>query len=174
MGLPQGAIKAAGNALLAAVLAELEATEGWTAPSRVGFVPGAVLAFDGDQLTVNWLSLGQSQPGVGQQTAVHPAQVLLFYAFDVTLLRKVKTVTGQGKQGGIPTPEALAVDADTIMDDGTALLDALLAIHAGYTLVPPNVPFKYGDVNSVGPEGGLSGVRVQVAFQAGMSPDGTY
>ena len=171
--------QAAGDALMAAVLAELtpvaeDPSNGWSLPSRVGFVPGAMTAYDGDQLTLNWMDIQTGMPEADQNRPINPAELIFFYVFSFTFLRKVATQSGQGKQGGIPSTAQLARDAATTATDGPLLLGALVAIHAAGTIQPVNVPFQYGPISTVGPEGGLAGVRCQVRFQAGVNPDGGY
>ena len=170
---------AAGNALLDAVVDLLQPLaddpeSGWAMPARVGYVPGAITAYDGEQLTLNWMDLQIGEPEADQNRPINPAELVFFYVFSFTMLRKVATQSGQGRQGGVPGTDRLATDATTIATDGSLLMQALVAIHAAGTIQPVNIPFQYGPVSTIGPEGALSGVRCQVRFQAGVNINGGY
>jgi hypothetical protein len=160
---------AAGEALFNAIVALLGTVEGFVFPSRVGFVPGAQVAFDGDQLTVNWLGMSVGVPGQESTRSVDPNQILLFYEFEINLLRQVRTLTGRGRTGGIPTPVELSDDALTLMADGPILLATVITLHLESAVVERRIPFKYGPLSALGPEGVLAGVRLPISFQAGVT-----
>jgi hypothetical protein len=165
--------KAAAHAVLAAYTAELDTLV--VLPLRQGIVPGGQLAYDGEQLTVTFVGVTRGQPNYPQTIAATPYTVLFFYEFEVVLLRKITTASGRGSHGGIPTAGELESDFDdAISADAQALFSASQAIHAGYRIVPSGVPFLYGPLNSVGPEGGLAGSRLTVSFEVGMEPNGVY
>ncbi|MDE1904833.1 MAG: hypothetical protein KGH75_00090 [Rhodospirillales bacterium] len=171
-------IATAAHALLDAVLVQLNSATvagvPWQEPTRVGFVPGALLAYDDDQLTVNWLTVPLGMPGHDVTESVTPFNVLLYYTFSITLVRKVHVVTGAGTQGGIPTTAQLDADAVAVSTDAALLLAAVQTIRSESLLVTYGTPFAYGPLTSVGPEGGLAGSRIAVEFQAGCSIDGTF
>lgn len=167
-------IRAAAHVVLDTYVSELKAT-GLVLPQRQGITPGGQLAFDGEQFTVTFIGLTRGQPAYPQTIAAQPTQVLWFYEFELVILRKMTVPTGRGTHGGIPSSAELAADFDDLTaPDAMALIEASQAIHAGYLIVPPNVPFAYGPLNSIGPEGTLAGSRLNLNFQAGMSAAGTY
>lgn len=155
------------------MVAQLTA-QGVEMPSRVGLVPGGMVAFDGDQLTINLTGITRGFPGRPDGTALNPTLTKMFYDWDITLIRTVSTVSGQGPDGGIPTQEDLTADFDNLVPDAVALWNALIAIHVEALIVPINVDFMYGPMTTIGPEGDMAGVRMPVSFQAGFAVNGTY
>jgi hypothetical protein len=60
------------------VVAQLTA-QGVEMPSRVGLVPGGMVAFDGDQLTINLTGITRGFPGRPDGTALNPTLTKMFY-----------------------------------------------------------------------------------------------
>jgi hypothetical protein len=167
---PRFNIQAASDALFGAAVALIDFYGAVTLPTRQGSVPGSEPAWDGEQFTINHLNMSVGMPGVEPNQAVLPIQLLFFYNFELLLLRKVETVTGKGKQGGIPSALKLDADAQTIEQDSVAMLQAVVTMHLNGLIVPVEIPFKYAAPTSLTPQGGLSGNRMAISFQAGMSP----
>ena len=168
MPLAAGSIVAAGSALLSAVVSQLEAN-GVALPSRVGLVPGGLVAFDDDQLTINLLRIPQGLPAQAVSTYHHPAATTYNYEFAVYLLRNVKSLTAAAKA---PTPTALANDFDLLATDMEQMVNAMSMIAAQGSVVPVMIPFTWGPPTTVGPEGKLAGLLMPVSFQAGVSGKG--
>lgn len=161
-------IAAAGNALLDNIVQQM--TDGdVTLPTNQGLVPGALLAYDGEQLTINWLDITMGSPGVAESTSQSTYRLLFYYEFSISLLREIHVPTGEGSDGGIPTMTEMTDDFTMLVNDAEQLLAAAVAIHTQYLVVGPNIPFAYGPLSSLGPEGGLAGCRLPVNFQAGVS-----
>lgn len=167
---PRFNIQAASDALFGATVALMGFYGAVDLPTRQGSVPGSEPAWDDEQFTINHLNMTMGQPGIEPNQAVNPTQLLFFYNFELLLLRKVETITGKGKQGGIPSAIKLTADAQTIEQDGVAMLQAVVAMHLNGLIVPVEVPFKYAAPTALTPAGGLSGNRMGVSFQAGFSP----
>jgi hypothetical protein len=131
-------------------------------PERVGLVPGGSVAFDGDQLTVNFEGITRGIPGRPDSQWETPASTIQYMQFDVYLLRQVSVVKDGGPAAVLPTPGQLAGDFTRLASDAANLWAAIVAIHASYAMVPAGVPIVYGPLESVGPEGGLSGSKCSV------------
>lgn len=165
----------AADALLSNVQEQL-VLAGVEVPKRVGKYPGNMVAWDGELLAVSFGSLSRASPARADQPATGsylPAQTILIYEMHVTLLRKVSHLSGTS-QGGIPSAAKLSADFDLLSDDVVALDAAMYAIHSQELIVPIQVPFWYGPVEPVGPQGDLAGTLCSVNFQAGFAEDGTY
>lgn len=141
-------------------------------PARVGLVPGGEVAFDADQFTVNLASITRGQPGQVQTQATTPSMLLQFVTYEVYLLRAVATIQDGVADDVTPTPGVLASDYHKLAVDARNLWRAIVSLHASYALVSPNVPFTYGPLQMVGPEGGLSGSKVAVNWTATDPFDG--
>ena len=168
MSLEPGSILAAGNALLSAVVTQLTA-QGAVVPAAQCLVPGGLVAFDTEQLTVNLLRIPQGYPAQAQSTFHLPALTTFNYEFAVYLLRKVKTLTAGGKP---PAPAALTTDFGMLATDMEQMVNAMIAIAAQELVVPTQIPFTWGPPTTIGPEGGLAGLLMPVSFQSGMSMKG--
>lgn len=139
-------------------------------PNRAGFVPGGLVAYDGPMFVVKWVGFQRGKPGEVMGLAESPWVLLMFYEFEVTWLRKVKGLSGNGPGGGIPSPAKQSADFLQLATDAEQLLSAIVTAQASEQIVRRNTPFSFGPMSSVGPEGELAGCRLDVAFQAGMSP----
>lgn len=173
--MPEISIVNAAKALLSNLEEQMVAL-GVTLPARTGTVPGNFVAWDDEQFVVSWGSLTRGQPeatDAPQARAQPPFLTILYYEFHLTLLRKVSHLSGTGK-GGIPSITKLGADFDKLAGDAEALLVALMTIHSKGLVVAPRIPFWYGPIEPIGPEGALGGVICPVAFQAGVGVDGTY
>jgi hypothetical protein len=167
---------AAGEALLATVVAGLSARD-VAIPDRTGLVPGDAVPWDCDQLVVNFMGLSRGQPALVDQTqtgALLPSQTIVHYEFRITLLRKVATISGRGNPPKLPSIDTLSADFATIAGDARDLALTMIWIHQSYLMVPPSVPFAWGPVAPIGPEGALAGVVCPVSFMAGRNADGGF
>jgi hypothetical protein len=135
-------------------------------PEMQGLVPGGIVAYDGPQFTINLVNINRGIDPSVDPLYMHPSATRQFYEFNVVLLREVSTVQSTVASAALPTMRAMTNDFETVTADAAALWQALVSIHASYTIVPPNVPFTYGPMEFIGPEGGVCGVRCLVAFQA--------
>jgi len=167
-------IQAAGNALLGAVTASLIAAD-VQIPKRTGFVPGGLVAYDGEMLVCNLVNIGMGQPGQDQATSVQPVELMFYYWFQINFLRQVPGIAGDGMNGGLlPTNRAQENSYALLANDAENLLGAVVAAQASGAIVPINIPFHYGPLAMVGPEGTLGGSRIDVKFQAGHAMDGSF
>ena len=144
--------------------------DAWALPTRQAYVPGSNVAWDGEQLTLNFMGTRIGFPGREATQPLLPVNVTLFYDFELTMLRQVAALTGRGGQGGIPLAAKLSASAGDVEVDNVLMLAALVQMHAAGAIVPVGIPFLYGAVETVGPQGTLAGSHVQVSFQAGQSP----
>jgi hypothetical protein len=163
----------AGNVLFSAYVAQLE-LQGVTLPARQGMVPGGLIAYDDAMIAGNMVGITRGMPAQQVSIAQHPIQTLLYYEFSITLLRKVAAVTGIGRQGGIPPASKLADEFVMIAQDAGEMIAAAVQLQVNQAVVPIGIPFAYGPVDAVGPEGELAGNRISFQFQAGCSRDGAY
>jgi hypothetical protein len=137
-------------------------------------VPGGLVAYDGEMLVCNWVGITRGMPGNAPTIGEHPLVTLLFYEYEVTFLRTVKGLTGSGPGGGIPTSPILQADYDKLANDAENLIGAVIQCQVDQQVVPIGIPFAYGPMSSIGPEGGLGGSRIAVSFQCGMSSNQEY
>lgn len=168
----------AGRTLLGQVTQHLVAY-GLTLPDRVGVAVGDIIAWDAEELIVHCTGLSRGAPEAPETpatlAAIYPGTIALFYDFSVTLIRRIAVVTGHGgRSGGIPSADRVGVDYDAQAADMEALAAALIDIQAGFTVVGPGIPFRWGPIATTGPSGGLSGVSVPVSWQAGFGTTGDY
>jgi hypothetical protein len=141
-------------------------------PKRQGFLPGAQVVWDGESFTFALAGILRGMPGQVVEYSQPPQLTTLFYDFEVNLLRKTP-VPGSSRGTITPDQRKLTTNAETVADDAVALMNAIVAVHSDYLVVPPGIPFGYS-LMTVGPEGELVGVRLAVEFQAGHAVDGTY
>lgn len=158
-------VKGAGHALLDSLVAILSTSI--ELPDIVGLVPGSEPAYDGEQFTVNYIGITR---GIDPQAAPQPVQpqaMQQFFQFEVNLLRAIPALQLTNTRAAAIPGIALQSDAfDLLADDAAALWEAIVSIHASFSIVPANVPFTYGPAISLIPQGGLSGNRLPVAWQA--------
>lgn len=163
-------IKGAGRTLLSTLEAVLTQM-GIELPDLRGVVPGALVAFDGAQLTVNFVNITRGVGPTPDPGYMEPQSLVQWYNFEINFLREVASLQQDGGgsvdiNNAIPSMDELGTDYDTLAVDAAALWAALVTIHANALIVPINIPFLYGPLGSVGPEGGLAGSRLPVIWQA--------
>ena len=169
----EGAATALLTTLVEAMTAIAEATEwvtNWSPPARQVYQPGSNVAWDGEQLVLNFMGMRPGMPGRETTQPILPVNILLYYDFEVTILRPVAALTGRGGQGGFPSVKKQAASSSDIETDNLLLMAALVQMHHQGAIVPVGIPFLYGSVDTVGPQGALAGSHVSVSFQAGVAP----
>jgi hypothetical protein len=134
-------------------------------PDRVGIVPGSLVAFDDEQLTVNMVGITRGIAPQAEPAYMTAQAMRQFYLFEVNLLRAVSGLQSSNFANAIPTMDMLADDFATVNADTTALWQAFVTIVREDLIVPTNVPFNF-ELTLVGPEGSLCGNRVAVNWQA--------
>ena len=134
-------------------------------PEIVAVMPGGLIAYDGPQLTVNLVSITAGIPGVTKTQGDHPSLLQQFYEFNVMLLRSTPVV-GDNGTSAIPDVTDLTANAQALLADAPALWATIVTIHANYLLVEPGVPFAYGPLHALGPDGGLAGCGLSVFMLA--------
>jgi hypothetical protein len=100
-------------------------------------------------------------PAKPQPAGVNPFNITQFVEYEVVLLRKVSVV---GESGEPPSPGTLTGDYERLVADAKAMWTSIITIHANYLIVDPGVPFVYGPMLAVGPDGGLAGCRLPVSW----------
>lgn len=170
---------AAGQALLDDFIAVYKtlAPEGVELPDRQGFVPGDVVPWDGPELVLNFMGMGRGQPTstvAAQTSPLIPQETILYYEFRLTLLREVTVPTGKGNPPRLPSIAKLSDDYVTIATDTALVARTMNQLHASYRIVPAGIPFGWGPVAPLGPEGGLAGNVCPVTFQAGQNLQREY
>lgn len=122
--------------------------------------PGAAVPFLSEGLVVNFVALRQGMAASGSIGYVQPAMVLSQAEYAVSLIREVSGYGGEGYD----TADELQMGADfnVLLADATALWLAGIAIiqdpRYGANL-DPGVPFVFGGVSAIDPQGGLAGNR---------------
>jgi hypothetical protein len=125
--------------------------------------PGAQVAWDGEQLTVNLLHIGQGTPGRELANTMPPSATIFFAQFGVNLLRAVPSLSGEGHaEDMLPEPSEQEAAAMITMLDAGALALASVDIHKNHLINAPGEGFAIGPVSPFGPEDGLVGSRCLV------------
>lgn len=147
--------------LFAAQLTE----QGVDVPERQYRPPGTLVVWDGEQLTVNLMGIGQGQPGHGYGQTIVPPQALVFYAsFSINLIRAITVINVEGPED-IEIPTAAEMDADGVklLADAQALVLAFSQIYQRYQVTAIGEGMVLDGLQPVGPEGGLAGSRMLVS-----------
>lgn len=129
-------------------------------PARQYVAPGAIAAYDDEQLTVNLGRVYLGRPG-----AEDPLIRLNVFSADlsVTILRKSAMM---GARGSAPLPEDEQAVAQVQMKDMQTLAEVLGTVRTGYTYTDLGTPFAINPVLPYGPEGGLVGSVGSISIQA--------
>lgn len=161
-------IVAIATALVPDFGSQLEA-QGIELPDRQYFSPGQIPAWDGEQLVGNLIGLAQGGAGMNMAQTMHPAAVRYAASFSIALLRAIPIV--QAEPGpfeyAVPTDEAINGAGLQFAADFEAMLKACQAIHAQYLIAYPGMDFEVGPVQTVGPDGGLAGPKVNLTVSIG-------
>ncbi len=158
----------AAPALLAAFKTQLEELD-VTVPERAYIAPGQVAVWDGEQLTVTLTGIGQGSPGKPDPGTFVPGAEILQAGYAVYLIREVPGLSGEGAiQGQLPSAEELDESGQQTVADAQAMFDAAMAIHADHTITEAALQgFSVGELSTLGPEGGLAGVRLPIGINLG-------
>jgi hypothetical protein len=158
-GLPQTAAK-----LLADFIAQLEQLD-VEIPERRYVASTPIPVWDGEQLTVSLSGMSQGQPGAGFGGTFHPSALNQFAQFAVQIVRKVSVLQADGPfRSTIPTGDEINADGLVTMGDAAALWTAAARLHFTYAEGMPGTGFEVGPLQTVGPEGGLAGVRLLLSL----------
>jgi hypothetical protein len=153
--------------VLSAFKAQLEA-QGVELPERQYVAPGQGIPWDGEQLVVTLMSVGQGQPGAPFSGTYRPGAELLMAQFAVAIVRTVPSLSGESFAGPMtPSAEELGTAGLAAMDDAQALIKAAIALHAAESVTGLGMGFEIGDCAPVGPEGGMTGHRQLIAISLG-------
>lgn len=142
------------EAILAAVVSGYSAA-GVTLPSKQFVSPGALPAWDGEQVTVSLQRTFQGMPGQEQGTPRGWQVATLTGLFAVEVVR---AVAGLSDDGVVPAAGAIGADGQAHMADHRTLYGALQTAVRTESIGSKGRVFV-GSIESVGPEGGLAGVR---------------
>lgn len=142
-------------------------------PARTGFLPGALISYDAEQFVINAIGITAGIVGGGDtpERMVVGTVVQFFYEFEMALIRSTPTLA---RGGAIPSMKSLAASAQSTANDAEQILSAMVQIQTEFLIVPQRIPFSYGPISFLGPEGAMVGVRCPVSFQVGQAADGTY
>jgi len=151
-----------GKLLLANVVEELLG-QGLDVPERQGLVPGFLIAWDDEQLVVNFGSMGSGQPGRPVSQGQSPYLQLNTLEFEVTLLRLISTSENNGAP---PAVDTMLDEFTKLATDAQALWAAMVAIHRRYKQVRAGMDLTFGPLVAVGPQGLLAGCRCPISWTA--------
>ncbi len=159
---------------LAAKLLGLVADEltqmGISVPERQYLAPGADVVFDCEQLTVRIARIIPGMQGADTTFPVVTHCALRKTAeLYVTLVRCVPTMHDNGDP---PTVDEYNQSSIITFDDAFALRVALENIEHNHLLVPVNVPCTIGQLNTLGPLGGLAAVDMMFSVELVSNPTG--
>ncbi len=147
-------------ALFAAQLTE----QGVSLPERQYVAAGSLIVWDGDQMTVALMNVGQGQPGQAFAQTMIPEAVTFFASFSVNLVREIQVVNTEGFAAmEIPTAEEQNTDGQATIGDAQALILAASAIHRAHRLSGVGEGFVIDGLQPVGPEGGLAASRLLIS-----------
>lgn len=133
-------------------------------PETQFVAPGADIAWEAEQFTVNLISMEQGQPGRAFAGTMVPKTTLFYATFAVNLLREVPGLSGEGHvQDMLPSPEEQQAAAFETINDAAMLALAAADVHGGYKITGPGEGFAVGPVTPFGPEGNLVGSRCLVS-----------
>jgi hypothetical protein len=154
-------IVASGQRLLDVVQQILVNDYGIEIPDIVGVMPGGLIAYDGPQLTVNLVTITLGLPGAARTTTDHPTKTQQFYEWNLMLLRDTPVIGNDGT-ASTPDPVDLAASAVQLFNDASAMWATMVTINANYLMSTAGVPFGYGPLHALGPDGGLAGCGLSV------------
>jgi hypothetical protein len=142
--------------------------QGVALPARRYVAPGQGIPWDGEQLVVTLMSIGQGQPGAPFSGTYRPGVELLMAQFAIAIVRTVPGLSGDSFAGAMtPSAEELQTAGLAAMDDAQGLIKAAIALHAAESVTGLGMGFEIGDCAPVGPEGGMTGHRQLVAITLG-------
>jgi hypothetical protein len=166
MPLDGAALVNAATNLLGLVSASLTEA-GVSVPARSYIAPGGSVAADGEQLVVVLSKIEEGQPGMpGGGYNVSP-MTFNSLTLAVSLLRPVPTIkNGTAGKVSIPSASQLNAAGTLMMTDSIALWNAARSIKANPSLLglAPNQPFVLGPLTPYGPDGGIAGHTMEMAW----------
>jgi hypothetical protein len=135
-------------------------------PDRRYVAPGSGIPWDGEQLTVNLITIDNGQPGAPQSQPEAPYGVTFYATFGVCLVREVPGLSLEGGAAQM-TPDAREIGnaGVDLINDATLMIEAGHLMHAEYVLTNPGIPYVTGPVMTVGPEGLLAGNLLRITLQ---------
>lgn len=141
------------------------AARGVEVPEVKFVAPGAEVAWDGEQLSVNFSTIDQGIPGQPFGGTMPPTVTYFAVQFGINLLRVVPGLSGEGDyESMLPTPQEQEAAANTTMNDAAMLTLASVDIHKQHLINDPNEGYAIGPVSSFGPQGNLVGSRCLVTM----------
>ena len=150
--------------ILAAFVVALEA-QGVDVPGVRFVSPGADLAWDGEQLSVNLLGIDQGGAGVPEGVTMYPTATRFAAQFSVMLIREVPALSEDSRlENMLPSPQEAQAAAERTINDAGGMALASVAVHAQYLVSGPGEDFVVGPVAPFGPQDGLVGTRCLVTL----------
>lgn len=143
-------------ALLTATV-QAYAADGVELPDRRYITPGAQPAYDCPQLTVSVTAVRNGIPGSEQNRPVANCPPMRYATYRLELVRGTPTLDDRGDP---PSPDELTASAAVVLRDVDMLDRHVRAAARGFA--GPGVPVFVGATTPLGPDGGLSGVLVDV------------
>lgn len=129
------------------------------------YVGAGQIPWDEPSLTVYLGVTSQGVPGSPTSKSwIDPSNIQTISTFYVQLLRNCSTVGYGGGRIELPSIEQLGLEGVSAVNDAGALYYAAIQIKAAGTLVPLGVDFTVGGVMPIGPEGGMSAMRIGLEF----------
>jgi hypothetical protein len=149
------------EALLAAISNGIEAAygDGFEMPGRQYLNPGTLIAWDEPQLTIAVIRIAPGQPGQQDAQSILPSMLNWSVTWGLLWLFEIPALTDSG------TPETATLDAagQSYVDYMTTMFSVAVAQRINGLLTPAlagNV--SIGPITSVGPEGAMSGIALQI------------
>ncbi len=152
----------AAQSILEAYASQL-AAQGVVLPERQFVAAGSDLVWDGEQLSVNLVSIAQGQPGAGWGGGYFPPSAVQYHASWVINLVRVTSalnVDAPFAEGMVPSAEQLNAAGANAVSDAQAMIMATSAIAVGYMVTGPGETFVMSALQTVGPEGGMAATRL--------------
>lgn len=150
--------------ILAKFTAQLE-TQGLNLPARRYVSPTPVPVWDGEQFTVALAGVGQGEPGIGvAQSFGGPRAIHFFAQFSVSIVREVSVLQTSQESIGIPPADVMNKDGIQSLTDAAALIEAATVLYDDYSLTGPGESFEIGQVQPLGPDGGLAAQRLLISL----------
>lgn len=119
--------------------------------------PGATVAFDGPQVTVNIVRIERGQPGGATDQFV---QLKLWFAeFQVIIIRATPTIQ---ENGDPPSVVDLNLSSKENITDLRTLAEAIDAILASYEWQPRGSAIEAGPATPLGPDGGIVAAMITI------------
>jgi hypothetical protein len=157
------------NKLLGLVANELTGL-GILVPERQYLAPGSDVVFDCEQLTVR---IARVIPGMQGADTTFPvvthSKLRKTAELFVTIVRCVPTMHDNGDP---PTVDEYMASSQITFADAFALRVALENIEHQHLLVPVNVPCTVGQLNTLGPLGGLAACDMMFSVELVSNPTG--